>query len=192
MTMSTHGSITIPPPSRAADLCKYFTLGDEAKKALTPEMTPEQFIQLAVDNRWHPDAVQFLAHYLPKRQAVFWAMTCAKQAGGESTPQAEAALKSAETWIAEPNEENRQAALKNANDAEPSTPAGATALAAYYSEGLPQTQDPKLNAKAYFMTAKLVAGAVLLAAVADREQAVARMEVFVSKGVEIAKKTLQR
>jgi hypothetical protein len=183
---------TLPPPARAVDLCKYFTLTDDAKAALLPEMTPEQFLQAAVDNKWHPDAIQFLSHLLPKRQAVFWAMTCVKQAGSKINPQEEAALKAAEKWIGDPSEENRQAALKAANDADTATPAGATALAAHYSDGLPQTQDPKMNARAYFMTAKLVSGAVLMAATSDRDQALTRMEAFVSKGMEIVKKTHQR
>src|SRR5688572_308941 len=106
--MATHGQL--PPPSRAADLCKYFTLGDEAKNALTPEMTPDDFLRTAVEKKWFPDAVQFLAHYLPKRQAVFWAMSCARQAEPTPSPQAEAALKSAEIWIADPSEDNRKAA----------------------------------------------------------------------------------
>ena len=95
--MATHGQL--PPPSRAADLCKYFTLGDEAKAALTPEMTPDDFLQLAVENKWHSDAVQFLAHYLPKRQAVFWAMSCTRQAEPEPAAPAETALKSAEPGL---------------------------------------------------------------------------------------------
>jgi hypothetical protein len=185
--MATQGQL--PPPSRAADLCKYFTLGNEAKTGLTPEMTPDEFLGVAVDEKWHPDAVQFLAHYLPKRQAVFWAMNCTRQSDPEPSPQAEAALKTTEAWIADPSEENRKATLKAAEDADTATPAGATALAAYYSEGLPQTADAKTNAKAYFMTAKLVAGAILMAATSDREQAIARLEAFVNRGVEIAAKT---
>jgi hypothetical protein len=183
---------TLPPPSRAADLCKYFSLGEDAKEALQPEMTPDQFLQVLAENKWFGDAVQFLAHYLPKRQAVFWAMTCVKQSGATTTPHGDAALKATEKWIAASNEENRQATLNAANDADTSTAAGATALAAYYSDGLPQTQDAKSNAKAYFMTAKLSGGAVLMAAVADREQVLARLESFVNKGIEIARKTHQR
>jgi hypothetical protein len=188
--MATQGQL--PPPSRAADLCKYFTLGEEAKQALTPEMTPQEFLQLAAEKKWHPDAIQFLGHYLPKRQAVFWAISCTKQSPAEKLPNAEAALKAAEAWIAEPTEENRKATLNAANDADTSTPAGATALAAYYSDGLPQTQDPKMNAKAYFMTAKLTAGAVLMAATEDSEQVLPRLEAFVGRGIEIARKTHQR
>jgi hypothetical protein len=185
--MATQGQL--PPPTRAAELCKYFTLSDEAKKSVTPEMTPDEFLKESVEKGWHPDAIQFLAHYLPKRQAVFWAMTCARQSAAATTPQGEAALKSAEAWIADPSEENRRAALNAANDADTSTAAGATALAAYYSDGLPVTQDPKMNAKAYFMTAKLAGGAVLMAATADREQALARLEAFATRGIEIARKT---
>ena len=183
---------TLPPPARAVDLCKYFTLTDSAKVGLLPEMTPDQFLQAAVDNKWHSDAIQFLSHLLPKRQAVFWAMTCVRQSGEKLNAQEEAALKAAEKWIGDPSEENRQAALKAANDAETSTPAGATALAAHYSDGLPQTQDPKMNAKAYFMTAKLVTGAVLMVATSSSDQALSRMEAFLSKGMEIVKKTKQR
>ena len=185
--MATQGQL--PPPTHAAELCKYFALGEEARKGLTPEMHPDDFLALAVENKWYTDAVQFLAHYLPKRQAVFWAMSCVRQAGSELAPQGEAALKSAETWIADPSESNRKATLKTAEDADTTTPAGATALAAYYSDGLPQTPDSKTNAKAYFMTAKMVAGAVLMAATSDREQAVPRLEAFVNRGVEIAAKT---
>jgi hypothetical protein len=184
--------VTIPPPSRAAELCKYLALGDGAQEALTPEMTPDEFLKILVERRWFGEAVQFLAHYLPKRQAVFWAMTCVKQSGMKLTPQGEAALKATETWIAASNEENRQATLKAANDADTATAAGATALAAYYSDGLPATADPKMNAKAYFMTAQLAGGAVLMAAVSDREQTLRRLEAFVNKGVEIVRKTHQR
>ena len=155
-------------------------------------MTPEQFLQTADEKRWHPDAIQFLAHLLPKRQAVFWAMTCVRQSGAELTPQGEAALKGTESWIANPSEENRQSTLKLAEEADSATPAGATALAAYYSSGLPQTPEPRANAKAYFMTAKLSAGAVLMAAASNREQVLERLEAFVDKGLEIVRKTRNR
>jgi hypothetical protein len=181
-----------PPPSRAADLCKYFTLGEEARKKLEPEMTPEEFLQVLIENKWYSDAIQFVAHYLPKRQAVFWAMTCVKQYEVEINAEGKAALKATEKWIASSSEENRKATLEAANEADTTTAAGAAALAAYYSDGLPQTQDPKLNAKAFFMTAKLTTGAVLLTASADREQTLARLEAFTNKGVEIARKTHKR
>ena len=87
-----------------------------------------------------------------------------------ATPEQDVALKTTERWIAEPTEENRQAAFKAAEEADTATPAGITALAAYYSDALPPTADPKTNAKAYFITAKLVTAAVMMAATSDPEQ----------------------
>jgi TPR repeat protein len=177
------------PVAKAVEICKYFVLSEEGKKALSPDLMPEQFAEMLFRMKRHSDAVQLIAHYLPKRQAVFWAMTCARQATPEPTPESEAALKAAEQWIAEPTEETRKAALKAADAADAGTPAGCVALAAFYSDGLPRTEDPKANARAWFLTAKLVGSAVLLAATADPEQLMPRFEVFITKGLEILKRS---
>lgn len=174
---------------KAAEVAKYVTLGEEARKMLTPEMTPNEFIEGLMARQLHPDAVQFIAHYLPKRQAVWWALGCVKQGLPELTPEQDAAVKTTERWIAEPTDANRQAAFKAAEVADTSSPVGITALAAYYSEGLPQTGDPNANAKSYFITAKLVTAAVMLAATADPEQLKLRFNGFVTKGVEVVKRT---
>lgn len=180
----------MPTPSKAAELCKYFTVGAEARKVLDPEMSPEEFLKLCQDRKWYSDAIQFLAHYLPKRQGVFWALTCVRQgAGPDMSAEAEVALKAAERWIADPTDDNRKAALKASEDADSSTPAGATALAAYYSAGQPHSDDPKTNARGYFMTAKLVSGAVMLAATVDRETALTNLDASVTKGMEIVRRT---
>jgi hypothetical protein len=174
---------------KAIEVSRYITLSENAKKLLTPEMPATEFIDLLAAKQFHTDAVQFIAHYLPKRQAVWWALTCVKQAGTEFPPEQETALKSAERWIAEPTEENRQATLKAADAADTMTPAGMTALAAYYSDGMPASADPNTNAKAYFMTAKLVSGAVMLSAATDAEQLQARFSGFTGKGIEVVKRT---
>jgi hypothetical protein len=166
------------------------TLGEDAKKMLTPEISANEFIEALIAKQLHPDAVQFIAHYLPKRQAVWWALGCVKQSTPpEVAPAQDAALKTTERWIAEPSEENRQAAFKAAEDADTSTPAGITALAAYYSDALPPSADPKMNAKAYFITAKLVTAAVMMAATSDPEQLRTRFSGFVTRGAEVVKRT---
>lgn len=175
---------------KATEVTRYVTLGEEARKILTPEISANEYIEALVAKQLHPDAVQFIAHYLPKRQAVWWALGCVKQSTPPEVPPAQdVALKTTEKWIAEPTEENRQAAFKAAEDADTSTPAGITALAAYYSDAIPQTDDPKTNAKAYFITAKLVTAAVMLAATADPEQLKTRFTGFVTKGVDVVKRT---
>jgi hypothetical protein len=174
---------------KAADLCKYFTLSEGGKTALHPEMLPDQFAHELIEKKHHPDAVQLLAHFLPKRHAVFWALSCVKMTLPEPAPDADVAIKATERWIADPNDENRNATLKAADTADAGTPAGCTALAAYYSDGLPRTDDPKQNARAYFLTSKLVAAAVLMAATAEPEQMQTRFQSFLEKGLEVVQRT---
>lgn len=180
---------SVPPAAKAAEISKYFALSDDGKKLLEPEMMPDQFAEVLAKEKQYPDAIQMIAHYLPKRQGVFWALHCARQDPAPQGPDADAAIKTTERWIADPSEDNRKACLKAAEAVDTSTPVGSAALAAYYSDGLPRTEDPKTNAKAYFMTAKLVGGSVMLAATADREQAMARFESFAAKGLEILRKS---
>jgi TPR repeat protein len=174
----------------AGEIARYFTLTEGGRAALDPGASPEQFAQALAQAGQYPDAVQVLAHYLPKRQAVFWAMTCVRAAvppAPQSEP--EAALRAAERWIADPTEEHRAAALKAADAADAGTPAGCTALAAYYSEGLPRVEDARTNARAWFLTAKLVSSAVMLAATAEPDKMAARFREFVEKGLEIVRKS---
>jgi hypothetical protein len=175
---------------KATEVTRFVTLGDEAKQILNLEMSADEYLDALIARHLHPDAVQFIAHYLPKRQAVWWALGCVKQAAPpEIPPEQEAAMKTTERWIAEPTEENRQATFKAAEVADTSTPAGITALAAYYTDALPPTADPEKNAKAYFVTAKLVTAAVMLAAASDPEQLKMRFSGFASKGAEVVRRT---
>jgi hypothetical protein len=186
--MNTDINAGAPPTVRAVELCKYFTLSDGGKQALKPEMMPDQFAGVLAEKDHHPDAIQLLAHYLPKRQAVFWAVTCVKQVAERGVPEVDNAIAATERWIADPTEENRKAALKAADAGDAGTPAGCAALAAFYAEGLPRTEDAKQNARAHFLTSKLVAAAVLLAATADDHKMKERFAAFVSKGMEIVQR----
>src|ERR671937_3326223 len=86
----------------AAEVCKHFPLGDEAKKLLRDGQTPAQFLDLLIEKQQFPDAVRFLAHALPKREAVWWACLCARAAAGPNPPpKAAAAVQAAEKWVAD-------------------------------------------------------------------------------------------
>ena len=71
---------------KATEVSRYVTLGEEAKKILTPEISANDFIEALISKQLHPDAVQFIAHLLPKRQAVWWALGCVKQSAEKPTP----------------------------------------------------------------------------------------------------------
>ena len=60
------------------------------------------------------DAVLFISHLLPRREAVWWAAQCVRALLGAGA--ADEALRAAETWVRTPEEDNRHGALRIAND----------------------------------------------------------------------------
>jgi hypothetical protein len=174
----------------AAEICAAADLGDKAKALLGPEVLPQSYVELLIQNKELADAVRFLAHALPKREAVWWAWFCARRVSGpEPPPEIRASLSATEKWIVQPNEENRRAAMKAAEQATFGTPAGCAGLGAFFSGGSLGPPDTPPNPPGEFMTAKAVAGAVMLAAVAtEPEKAPEKYQAFVAEALEVARK----
>src|ERR1700735_5797338 len=59
------------------------------------------------------DAVLFISHLLPRREAVWWAAQCVRALLGEAA--ADEALGAAEGWVRTPEDANRRAALSAGN-----------------------------------------------------------------------------
>jgi hypothetical protein len=138
-----------------------------------------------------PDAARFLAHALPKREAVWWACLCARQAAGANLPaKPAAALQAAERWAADPSEDNRRKAQAAAEAAEMGTPAGCAAMAAFWSGGSLGPPNVPAVPPGEFLTAHGVAGAVMLAAVLTQpEKAPEKFRKFFALGVEVGNGT---
>src|SRR6185369_4623257 len=91
--------------SRTVAICEVAELGDEAQALLTPEQKPLEFVDALVEKKLYADAVRFLAHSMPKREAVWWGWMSARRAAGENPPpKIKAALEATEKWIAQPTE----------------------------------------------------------------------------------------
>jgi hypothetical protein len=134
------------------------------------------------------DAVRFLAHALPRREAVWWACTCARLAlPASAAPEVGAALQAAEAWVFQPTEENRRAAMEKAEAAGFDTPSAWSAVSVFWSggsmapEGMPDAPpDPSLYAIG-------VGASVLLAIAAGEPQsAERRFEEAIERGIDIA------
>ena len=170
----------------AAEICQHFHLGEVAKKLLQDGMTPQQFLNSLIQQQQYVDAVRFLAHALPKSEAIKWAWLCARQHHGANPPEKiSAALEAVDKWIAEPSEENRRAAMTAAERAEFSTPAGSAALAVFFSGGSMAPPDAPVVPPEKNLTPNSVAGAVLLAAVLkEPEKAAEKYRAFLAEGVK--------
>ena len=99
----------------------------------------------------------------------------------------EAACKAAVQWVLEPTEKNRDGAKMPGEAAGVGTAAGALALAASWTGGSLAPANLPAVPPSPFMTAKGVAGAVLLAAIkADPPRITDTQRLFVELGIEVA------
>jgi hypothetical protein len=173
--------------SKTREISAAAELGDEAMALLRPDHHPLDFVALLMEKALFPDAVRFIAHALPKREAVWWAWVCARRAAGENPqPTIKAALAATEKWIAQPDESNRRSAMAAAEKAEMGTAAGCAGLAAFFSGGSIAPPNAAAVPPGEFLTAKAVSGAVIFAAVAkEPEKAPEKFRSFVSQGLEV-------
>lgn len=170
------------------EIAQRFPLGDAAGALVQDDMVPRQFLDVLIEKKLHADAARFLAHALPKREAVWWACHCAEQILGAEPPPAEAAaVKAARTWVIDPSDDNRRAAFTAAEAAQLGTPAGCAAMAAFMSGG--SLAPPKLTAvpPADHLTADFVAWSMAIGAVIkEPEKAADKYAAFLKFGLEVA------
>jgi hypothetical protein len=184
----SNGTLAKVAAKTAAEVCQRFAAGEGAKKLLRDGAAPRAFLDALVGAGEFPDAARFLAHALPKREAVWWACQCVRQAGApDAPPPVKAALEAAERWAADPSEENRRQAQAAAEAAELKTPAGCAAMAAFMSGGSLAPPNVPAVPPGEHLTAHFVAGAVMLAAVqAAPEKAPEKYRKFLALGVDVA------
>src|SRR3984885_1954493 len=176
--------------SKTADVAAVAELGDDAMGLLRPDIAPRDYIALLMSKKLYADAVRFLAHALPKRQAVWWGRISAKKAAGsDPPPKIKASLEATEKWIAQPDDEAGRVAMAAAKEAQTTTAAGCAGMAAFFSgSSLGPPHVPPIPPGEY-LTAKAVSGAVIYAAVGkDPVNAPGRFQSFVNQGVEVAVK----
>jgi hypothetical protein len=174
----------------AAEICGALKLSQPAGKLLDPRVSPAEFLARLNETGMTQDAVGFLAYALPKREAVWWACQCVREAGPDSGDPAKAALLAAAHWVADPSEQHRRAAHLAAEQAE-STPESFVAFGAFFSGGSMAPPGAPEVPPAKDLTACMTMNAVLIAAVAKEPQkAPQRYQRFVEIGIQTANQPL--
>jgi hypothetical protein len=173
----------------AAEICENLELDEESQKLLTPALTPGEFLDALMAQELWIDACRFLALALPKREAVWWALLCAKT-DPAPTPPATAALQLAEKWVLETSEENRQPGQAAAEAAGLGTPAGLTALAVFVSGGSMAPPEVSQVPPAEHLTGTVVGNALIMAALLPTPaEADGKFRQFLATGIEVAQGT---
>ena len=135
------------------------------------------------------EATRLIAHALPAREAVWWACACSHHtAASDGKPAIQAQLRAAaETWVRKPSDENRRAAMKQAEAAGFSSAEAWAAVGAFWSgDSMAPMEAPKVPPQPHF-TGLAVAGSVALAAVRGRgERRDDRLRQFLISAKDIA------
>ncbi len=175
------------PPKSTKEIAQNIELSDDAKPLISDSIAPHKFYEELVAKGLLLDAVKFLAHALPKRQAVWWACQCARAAGVPAKPEIDGALAAAEAWVRDPSEEHRRAAQAASDTATLAQPAGCAALAAFFSGGSLGPANTPVVPPADHLTGHAAGGAVQMAAViVQPEQADEKLKRFLTLGRDIA------
>lgn len=175
-------------PTHALAICQGLEIGEQAVALLQNNPTTADYLHQLIALKLYPDAVRFLAHALPKREATWWACLAARHGlNYKTSPNEIKAIELAEAWVYKPTEENRKLTLPAADATEYKTAASWAAIAAFWSgddiSPVPEAiipPDEKLFAKA-------VVGAVMLAATQGEANKVNdNYQLFLQQGINIA------
>jgi hypothetical protein len=134
------------------------------------------------------EATQFVAHALPKREAVWWACMCATHTAPADLPDADRkAREAAEDWVRQQGEKLRRTAWARAEVSGFGTPEAWAAVGAFWSGDSMAPEGQPAVPPAPHLTGTAVAGAVGLAAVrGDAARQQARLHSFLESGRNIA------
>lgn len=173
----------------AAEICALFPLSPEGRAVLHPALSPAEFLDRLCAGGLAIDAIRFLAHALPRREAVWWACLSARSVVDGAAPAETHAVETAEAWVYHPDEEHRRAAAAAADAVGNSeSPARWAATAAAWSGGSLAPPEAPVVPPAETLTAQAAAGAVLLASVKPEPgRAPERHRQAIAQAVDIAR-----
>ncbi|MGH7129557.1 MAG: DUF6931 family protein, partial [Planctomycetaceae bacterium] len=178
----------------AAELCRRIDLSEEARSQLGDGLSPLDFLDALTGDEFFPDAVRFLAHVLPKREAVAWGCRCVgKVLAGRLPDHQAAALVAARQWTEDPTESHRRAAHAAAESLGFDGITALVAMAAFWSGGSITPPDAPVVPPADGLTGQGLTGALLMAAYATTPaDAPAHFHAFLADGRGVLQKTAPR
>jgi hypothetical protein len=182
------GTLAKVSAKKAAEVCGLYRLSKDVEELLRADLSPGQFVQVLLEEKRYVEAFDFLAHALPKREAIWWACLSIRHAQGPALPPREfAALKAAVEWVLEPDEPKRRAAQAAGEAADFATAAGCAALAVYGSGGsLGPAEFPDVPPEPC-MTAQAVSGSITMASVQGNRRSTSEIRhELVELGIAIA------
>jgi hypothetical protein len=148
----------------ASEICARLYLDKAALGVLRPGMSPREFVEALVEQKQYLAAIDFIAHALPARAAIWWGcLSLQRTMGDKLEPWERRALRLTVQWVFLPDEANRAATRQPADVLGPASPAGALAAAANQTGGSLGPPDGPVIPPSPFAPARAVAIAIKLA-----------------------------
>jgi hypothetical protein len=173
---------------RFASARDVYELFADLKRIAAPpkhDSAPLDYARALLSSPRPSEAVIFIAHLLPRREAVWWAIQCVRAMLGPSGD--DGALRAAEAWVREPEEDTRRAALTAANAGDQKAATTWLAFAAGWSGGSVTAPDKDPLAAPPSACAMGANTAVMLAATAgDPLGVLQRIAACVEAGIRFA------
>lgn len=135
--------------------------GHTAPGLPSASLSPTSYLAALLQQQKLVEAVGFLAHGLPPRDAVRWAVDSCAVVSAQQSPQDRQATEASKAWLAQPTEANRQQAIVRAAEAGHAGPGAWAAQAAGWA-GTPA--GPATTNAVPDLVGKAVTGSVMLAA----------------------------
>ena len=152
---------------------------------------PTVFLKKLSGQHGFRDAITFCAYLLPRREAVWWACGCVRALLGDIAASQTGAIKAAEAWVYDPDDEHRRAALEIGERGDSNDPLTWLALGAGWSGGALLAHPQHLVPVPAYMTPRAARIAILLSAgISKPEQYTARMQACIVDGIRLAEKGL--
>lgn len=183
-----NGTLAKVAAATALEVCTCFDLKPETRPLLRDGIGPKDFLAALLANKQYITAIDFVAHALPPREAVWWGCLCLQHAtGGKLSALDQTACRAAVEWVMQPTEEHRIAAQASAQEAGLGTPAGQLAAAVSQTGGNIAPANAPAVAPAPHGPAKAVALAVKMAASkADPVKIIETQRLLVELGIGVA------
>jgi hypothetical protein len=137
------------------------------------------------------EAINFCAHLLPRREAVWWACGSVRMLLGDIPRDRAACLVAAEQWVERPSEELQKAALKLGNESDSNDALSWLALAAGWAGGVMLAKSDGPVPMPLYLTARAARVAIQLAAVGlQKAERADRLKRCLADGIRLAEKNL--
>jgi len=172
------------PYKTGSQILPRFKASQDALALIGDETSVQETIQILTDNKCYFDLIQFLAHALPVREAIWWAALCLDQRLDIWSAIQKQCLSTAKEWVQSPCEELRRKNELFSNRLELNCGPSWLAQAVFWN-GSGSIVSPELPAVLPdpFLYAKAVAGAINHAAALPEWD---NYETYIENSINIA------